>query len=122
MNRRNLLAAAFAMLLGGLGSAQAQSRLDFTLVNRTGYEINEVYIGPTTSRSWGDDVMGEGTLPHGRSADIQFNRRASACGWDMKVVYADGDESEWRNLDLCSISRVSLHWDRKNGTTRAVTE
>jgi hypothetical protein len=122
MNRRNLLALGFALALGGLGEARAQSRLDFALANRTGYEINEVYIGPTSASSWGSDVMGQDTLPHGRSVDIQFNRSAAACNWDMKVVYADGDESEWRNLNLCSISRVALHWDRKSGTTRAVTE
>ncbi|MBP0445647.1 hypothetical protein J8J14_12755 [Roseomonas sp. SSH11] len=122
MHRRYLPVLAAALAVGAPALAHAQSRLDFTLMNRTGYEINEVYLGPTSSSSWGNDVMGQDTLPNGRSVDIQFNRRASTCNWDMKVVYADGDESEWRNFDLCSISKITLYWNRQNGTTRAVTE
>ena len=77
--QRHLL-AALGLALAMPSMAEAQSRLDFTLVNRTGYEINEVYVGPTSSSSWGRDIMGQGTLeeprseapaprrPHGRTA------------------------------------------------------
>ncbi|MBB5693398.1 hypothetical protein [Muricoccus pecuniae] len=119
--QRHLL-AALGLALAMPSMAEAQSRLDFTLVNRTGYEINEVYVGPTSSSSWGRDIMGQGTLADGRSVDVQFSPSAATCEWDMKVVYADGDQSEWRKMNLCSISRVTLHWNRQSGTTRAVTE
>ncbi|SHI79631.1 hypothetical protein SAMN02745194_01080 [Roseomonas rosea] len=122
MRRRLFPVLAAALAVGLPALAQAQSRLDFSLVNRTGYEINEVYLGPSSSSSWGNDVLGQDTLPNGRSVDIQFNRRASTCSWDMKVVYADGDQSEWRGLDLCTISKVTLFWNRQSNTTRAVTE
>jgi hypothetical protein len=122
MHRLSLPVLGALAALGTAGSAQAQSRLDFTLVNRTGYQINEVYAGPVSSSSWGRDIMGQEVLPNGRSLNIRFNRSASTCNWDLKVVYDDGDETEWRNVNLCSISRVTLHWDRRAGTTRAVTE
>jgi len=122
MHRRLFAAAVALFALGAAPGARAQSQLDFQLVNRTGYEINEVYVGPVTSRSWGNDVMGDGTLPNGRQVDIKFNRNASACEWDMKVVYSDGDESEFRGVNLCSVSRVTLFWNRQAGTTRFVTE
>ncbi|MCK8786959.1 hypothetical protein M0638_21535 [Roseomonas sp. NAR14] len=124
MRRRRLAILATAMLLSPLaaGGAQAQSRLDFSLANSTGYEINEVYVSPTSADAWGSDVLGQDTLPAGRATGIRFNPAASTCRWDMKVVYADGDTSEWRNLDLCRISRITLFWNRQAGTTRAVTE
>lgn len=119
---RRFAALGLALAVGLPAAAQAQGRLDFALANRTGYEIKEVYVGPTSSSSWGRDVLGQDTLPNGRSVDIRFNRSASTCQWDLKVVYTDGDETEWRNVNLCSISRITLHWNRQAGTTRAVTE
>jgi hypothetical protein len=114
---------AAALFLGlHAPSAQAQGRQDFTLVNRTGYTINELYVGPTSSDNWGPDILGTGTLPNGRQVAITFPARSSECMWDMKVVYDDGDQTEWRNVNLCSISRISLFWDRGAGTTRAVAE
>ena len=32
------------------------------------------------------------------------------------------DEATWKSLNLCSISKVTLYWDKKNEVTRAVTE
>ena len=67
-------------------------------------------------------MLGQGTLVTGRSVDIRFNAGSQTCQWDIKVVYTDGDESEFRNTNLCSISRITLFWNRQAGTTRAVTE
>ena len=126
MHRRamTLLAAALVLPLALLapGPAAAQSGLDFTLVNRTGYPIDQLYVGPTTSRSWGNDILGQDTLPDTQSVNVRFNRNASACQWDLKVVYSDGDESEFRNVNLCSVARITLFWNRQAGTTRFVTE
>lgn len=100
----------------------AQGKQDFTIVNRTGYQIDEVYVGPVSQRHWGEDVMGKDSIGDGESADITFNGGSKACKWDIKVVYNDGDESEFRDVNLCNISTVTLFWNRKAGTTRAVVE
>jgi hypothetical protein len=95
---------------------------DFKLVNKTGYQIDEVYVGPSNSDNWGKDIMGTGSLEANRSVDISFTAPPSVCKWDMRVKYSDGDASEWTGLNLCSISTVTLYWDKNAGTTRAVTE
>ena len=95
---------------------------DFTLFNKTGYQIDEVYVGPVSSDDWGKDIMGKGALGNNESVAISFTAPASVCKWDMKVKYNDGDVAEWHNLDLCSISKVSLFWNKAAGTSRAVTE
>ncbi|MBP0491551.1 hypothetical protein [Roseomonas indoligenes] len=124
MIRRLVLPALLAPLaLASLAApAAAQSRLDFSLVNRTGYEINEVYVSSSASSNWGSDVLGQGTLVNGNNADIRFSPGARGCQWDIKVVYTDGDETEWSKVNLCNISRITLFWNRQAGTTRAVTE
>jgi hypothetical protein len=35
---------------------------DFKRVNKTGYTINEVYMGPLSASTWGNDIMGTGTF------------------------------------------------------------
>ncbi|MGI4954501.1 MAG: hypothetical protein ACRYGM_22075 [Janthinobacterium lividum] len=95
---------------------------DFKLVNKTGYQIDEVYVSTVNSKRWGNDVMGRGTLDEDAAVDITFNAPANACRWDLRVKYNDGDTAEWGNLNLCSIETVTLYWDRKNGITRAVTK
>jgi hypothetical protein len=105
----------------GIGVAHAGQQ-DFSLVNRTGYQIDEVYVSRSSSSQWGPDVMGNGTLSDSERADITFNAPDGVCSWDLKVKYNDGDTAVWNNVDLCRISRVTLFWDRNNGVTRAVAE
>lgn len=122
--RRSLLAATLAapLALGLTSGAGPQGQQDFALVNQTGYQINEVYFGPSTSRSWGRDLLGSGVLPSGNRFNINFPRSTSECRWDIKVVYDDRDESEFMRVNLCCVSTVTLFWNRQAGTTRAVTE
>ncbi|MGG5810460.1 hypothetical protein [Falsiroseomonas sp. CW058] len=122
--RRNLLAAlaALPLALGTAGSVQAQGQQDFTLVNRTGYQINEIYVGPSSSPNWGRDLLGANVLPNGRTFDIRFPGGSRECLWDIKVVYDDGDQSQFMRANLCSISRITLFWNRQAGQTRFVTE
>ncbi|AMB43667.1 hypothetical protein [Methylobacterium sp. AMS5] len=100
----------------------AQGKQDFTLVNRTGYQIDEVYVGPVNQSHWGQDVMGKDAIGNGDKADITFNGGSNACKWDIKVVYNDGDESEFRGVNLCNVSTVTLFWNRSAGETRFVVE
>lgn len=122
--RRTLLAILAGAALAALGPAraEAQGRQDFSLINRTGYQINEIYVGPSSSPNWGRDLLGRNVLPNGRSFDVRFPGNHPECLWDIKVVYDDGDQSEFMRVNLCRVSRVSLFWDRQRGQTRFVVE
>lgn len=95
---------------------------DFTLVNRTGYTLREVYLSASNRNSWGVDRMGQGYLDHGKSRLFRFAAK-SACQQDLKVVF-DDDESEvtWEDFDLCEINKITLKYDRKSNTVSADTE
>jgi len=122
--RRALLAIIFAIFasttLSSVASAQGQQ--DFSLVNRTGYQINEIYVSSANDRNWGRDLLGDNTLAEGRQFNVRFRPSTRACNWDIKVVYDDGENSEFRGVNLCQVSRVTLYWNRRAGTTRFVTE
>jgi hypothetical protein len=118
--RRLMMAAVF--VAGSFSVPAFAGEQDFKLINKTGYQINEVYVSRVSSKSWGKDVMGKDALAENAAVDITFNAPDSICRWDLKVKYDDGDEAEWNNLNLCNIEKVTLFWDRKNQTTRAVTD
>lgn len=103
------------------GPALAQSgRQDFTLINRTGYELSELYVSPNKSDEWGTDILGKATIPDGETANVKFSRSATGCMWDLKVVYSDDDSSAvWRSIDLCKISRITIRYNRNSDTTSA---
>jgi hypothetical protein len=121
--RRTIIAAAAAAVAGLLPTlAHAQGRQDFALVNRTGYQIDEVYVGPTSSPNWGRDLLGQNVLANNQVFNVRFGAATSECMWDIKVVYNDGDTSEFRRVNLCQVSRVNLFWNRQAGTTRFTVE
>lgn len=114
------LAIAGASLLAA-GSALAEN-LDFTMVNKTGYPINELYVSSAATNDWEEDVLGRDQLDDGERVDIHFDRGSKGCRWDLKVTYEDGEDAVWQALDLCSISKVTLRYDRSKGRTWAETE
>jgi hypothetical protein len=119
---RATLLAAFALANILTATAAVAGDQDFTLLNKTGYEIEKVYVSAVNAKSWEEDILGKDTLEDGSSVNISFKRSESACRWDMMVVYADGDKATWTNLNLCRISKVTLFWDRKNEVTRATLD
>ncbi len=116
---RNTILTTVAMFAGLVGIAHA-SDADFKLVNKTGYQINEVYVGPSSSDNWGSDIMGPDAIATGSSVNISFPHGGSACQYDIKVKYADGDTATWTGINLCQYETISLYWD--GSKTRAVGE
>lgn len=119
---RQILALAFGLVsLMPLG-AFAQGKQDFTLVNRTGYQIDEVYVAPSNSNDWEDDVLGRDVLENGQRVDISFAAKTRACMYDVKVAYSDKTTAEWEKFDLCKVSKITIFYDRKGDKTWAEYE
>lgn len=119
--RPHLLPLAATLLLATAGLARA-SDADFKLKNKTGYQIDEVYVSSHASKNWGRDRMGSDALADGESVDIAFPHGGSACKFDIMVKYHDDDTAEWGNVDLCRYAAINLYWDAKKQVTRAVGE
>jgi hypothetical protein len=117
-----LIPVAALLVMGTAGAAFA-SDADFTLKNKTGYQIDEVYVSPHSSNNWGRDRMGDDSLGDGEAKHIAFPHASSACHFDIKVKYHDdASTAEWSDVNLCDYEAISLFWDNKNQSTRAVGE
>ena len=113
-----LIAAALALVAVAAVSATAAQRrnLDFTLVNKTGVDIMEVYLSPTSDNEWGEDVMGKDILESGQKVDITFSSAETECNWDLKVVDEDDDDIIWTKLNLCTANEITLMYEGKKPT------
>lgn len=120
--RRAFFAALLAATatVGLSGGAQAQGRQDFAVANRSGYQINEIYVSPARVSEWGRDLLGSNVLPNGRRFNVTFPPNVSDCAFDIKVVFSDGDTGEARRVDLCSVSVVNVFW--QGNAARFTTE
>jgi len=113
--------ALFASVLSLSGAALAGDA-DFTLVNRTGYDISEVYISPANKNNWGRDRLGRNLLENGRSKLFTFADRAN-CVQDLKVVFNDDDSSVvWEDFDLCELHKITIRYNRRTGEVSAQSE
>lgn len=113
------------LLVGAMmtGAAAQDARQDFILVNKTGYDIKEVYVSPGKADDWEEDVLGHDELEEGEQTTIRFKRSTKTCKWDLKVVYSDDNSAVvWYDIDLCSVSKVTIRYNRKSDKTSASFE
>jgi hypothetical protein len=118
------IASAFFAAAVTMGAAQyafaQEAKQDFTLANRTGYELKEVYVAPSASNDWQNDVLGTGTLATDATVEIKFHRSDKTCKWDLKVVYTvDSSEAVWSSIDLCSVDKITIRYNKSTDTTSA---
>lgn len=102
----------------------SNDELDFTLVNKTGYDIKQVSVGPTGDTDWKpeDEVLKGRAFKNGDSLDIKFNPKAKAENWDLKIEWTDGSPSvEWLKFNLTKIEKITLKYDKATDKTTAET-
>jgi hypothetical protein len=118
---RAFFVAVFAAVLAVAGPAGAQeAKQDFKLVNKTGYELKALYVSPTNSDDWQEDILGQDVLPDGQVVNVHFSPKANTCLWDLKVTYSDDDSSAvWQKVNLCTIEKITIRYNREKDQTSA---
>ncbi len=102
---RFVLAAALGAMLAAPAWAQSNNP-DFTLNNRGNVVINELYVSSSRTNNWGNDRLGRNTLAPGRSVNVVLP--AGQCVNDIRVVYANGQSNERRQVNTCNITEVNF--------------
>lgn len=79
----------------------------FSLVNRSGRVIAQLYATPSTLGNWGPELLGpRGAVPPGAARSVP--REPGTCVYDLRVVYADGGVEDRKGLDTCATPRIGL--------------
>jgi hypothetical protein len=115
MKRSVLAALAASVFLASVALVAAQKQ-DFTLVNKTGLQIDKVFVSPSKVDTWGDDILGRDVLGDGEKVDIKFGHSATACHYDLKIVDAEKDSVVWEDINLCECDVLTLKYEGKHAT------
>ncbi len=107
--RRILWILTLTAILGLAVSANVYAgKQDFTLVNQTGTAIEELYISPTQSDDWKENIL-QNVLEDGESVDITFTGRDETY-WDIMVIDKDGNHYTWEKFNLSDLSKITLYF------------
>ncbi len=104
-----------ALVFAATTWTQAQTVLDFKLVNKTGQTFYAVYLTDTDTEDWGEDILPDAMVEDGDVVDISFNYvdDETICTWDLKLT-EDASEETWvylSELDLCEAKIVTIYID-----------
>ncbi len=83
----------------------------FALANFTGTTLRAVYISPSESAGWEENILGGGELADGATVAIGFSPEEKAVSWDIRVEAVDNHFAEWKGLHLDDVSRITLLLD-----------
>ena len=101
-----------ALVLTSFGVARAGAQ-DFALVNQTGVEIHAVYVAPSATDNWEEDLLAGRVLKSGQTLNVTFNGDSDAALYDIRVEDEDGGSLEFSKIDLMRASVGTLGADNK---------
>jgi hypothetical protein len=113
--------AATAML--SASTTFAADERNVTVVNGTGYGIKFLGFNNPGDNDWSDNELGS-VLSDGSNVYVKFNNADKGCVWNFRISWADPGYSDvlWRNVNLCSIDKLTLKWDRSSNETSFIAE
>lgn len=81
---------------------------DFTLVNESGFDIYEIYISPSSSDDWEEDILEEDILLNGDYLEINFDYGDVEI-WDLLIVDEEGNEFYWEEFNFNELSTIRIY-------------
>lgn len=101
---------AAALVLLGSALPVAAEDIYFTLYNESSRSLHYFYASPSTSTSWGPDLLRGGhTLRAGYNGTVTIADGSTECYYDFKFIMADGSETEVSEIDICSLGSYTIH-------------
>lgn len=103
MQIRFSAAAATVIALSLLAAPSMAGRQDFYIRNNGGNYVHYIYVSPSTTNDWEEDVLGDDVLePYSEMLIEMINYNSNECMFDIKIVDENGYEREYYKVDLCT--------------------
>ena len=113
---RRLLAVVLSLAAGEVAAQETS----FLLINGTAYPISQLQVSESDFNFWTPNVLRPPPLKAGERRQVTVNAPTTYCQADFQVSFADGGSpAVWRNLNLCTLSKIKLVYDRVSGITTA---
>ena len=119
LKRRNwILMGLLVIMLMTLPSVSFAAAQDFTLVNKSGYDITGFWVAPASGDTWGENILkGNAVVHDGGSLDIVFADADKTKNWNFSITDSKGKEWKWENksYDLTTISTITYSYKEGKG-------
>jgi len=114
-NNRYLLDQTLDSWLSGMVSSSQANNQDnrpaFTVVNRTGYTITELYVAESASNNIGSNILNN-SLTNGQSIVIRLGQQLNVINqYDIMLVDIDGDTYIKVNVRITQNSTITFTFD-----------
>ena len=108
------------------GDSENILEVPVTIVNGTGVEIEALYMSGGSQEEWGDDLLGDVTMPHGTYLELTLNVDKENLTWDLAVDDTSGNSLEWYDIDISEMPLdgfgIELLWDGSEGIATAIAD
>lgn len=91
-----------------LAGFAAAGEYKFTLINKTGFEIIDLYVSPASQNEWGDEILTVDTIPDKERMNVNVSRKEKAENWDILVNNENGVRFTYPSLKLSEVSTLIL--------------
>ena len=113
------LLLSFVLVALSAGEVTAQNT-SFLLINGTAYPINSLQVSESLMNIWTKNELGPPAIKAGERRQVRFNAPPTFCQADLQIGFADGGAPAlWQNLNLCTLTKIKLLYDRGTGLTTA---
>ncbi|WP_149536581.1 hypothetical protein [Siccirubricoccus phaeus] len=75
----------------------------FNVINNSSGTVERLYFSHSSQGSWGTDQLGRNVLPPGTRTSY---RAANSGHYDFRVVWANGQSAELRQVNICAASNI----------------
>lgn len=119
--KRSLVVCLLALCLTlGFSSVTFASHLDFTLINKTDFDMINLWVASSegNNKNWGEELLKGNTLESGKSQFIYFRDADGANNpskWSIAVRDRNGVDYIWRNIDLVTYSVITIYYNPNDG-------
>ena len=98
-SRIALAVACLGMFVAANTSNLSAKTKTITIVNKTSFNVDRVYLSHVSEDEWGDDILGDNdVLEPGDSLEVEIE-----CGeWDVKLIAADESTCTVSGVDICA--------------------
>ncbi len=111
---KKLLIAAFlftVFFLFAENSASSQA-LYFFVTNNTGLTLNNIYVTPSETGNWGNDILPNDLFEASTSVRVDIPADYGAtCAFDMKITDLAGNYITFKGMDACKLHTLILNAD-----------
>jgi hypothetical protein len=83
----------------------ASEKRPVIITNHASLPIQELYVSPSTSGDWGDDLLGHQVIDPGAQASVTHD---SVCIADLRVVFSNLAGEDRRHVDICEHSEIVI--------------